>query len=338
MHGMQVQCLQGENEQLKDLKQHLEQKHSKKSKRQSCSECSYRTDRKNDLVKHIKNKNKGALGGSDHQSREKQRHHDNRKNERRSLEDRPSPPKVQRTFSYAIVIEDLLSSPVTQLNQPANPRSPSCFPIARQTSSPKVIPWETSGRLSPDQRLFRPSFSADPETKTPKEVTKIHTKSKVFAFRRNNVCVEGGANNRRQTVSGYHGNSTGRIWSLQSCSLRRVPEIRLKMSKREEKSKGFRTRMSMDGRVTIKCATCSHFCPERACNENALCPQCRPYTRREACSICVTFTQANWKETEARMEAKRQRLQLRLDNIPHTSPTPEPDQPLRIPRFKTNLG
>ncbi|PIK47976.1 hypothetical protein BSL78_15184 [Apostichopus japonicus] len=216
MHGMQVQGLQGENEQPKDLKQHLEQKHSKKSKRQSCSECSYRTDRKNDLVKHIKNKNEGAFGGSDHQSRQKQRHHDNRKNERRSLEDRHSPPKAQRTFSYAPVLEDLFSSPISQLNQPPSPLSPSCFPIARQTSSPK----------------------------TPKEVTKIPTKSKVFAFRRNNVCVEGGAYNRKQTVSGYHGNSTGRRWSIQSCSLRRVPEIRLKMSKREEKSKGFKLQAS----------------------------------------------------------------------------------------------
>ncbi|PIK42850.1 hypothetical protein BSL78_20297 [Apostichopus japonicus] len=149
MQGMQVPGLQGENEQPKDLKQHLEKKHPEKSKRHSCSECSYRTDWKNDLVKHIKNKKQGAFSGSDHLSREKKRHQDSRKDERRSLEDRPCPPKVQRTFSYAPVLKDLFSCPVSQLNQPPNPRSPSCFPIARQNSSQKAIPWETFGRRTP---------------------------------------------------------------------------------------------------------------------------------------------------------------------------------------------
>lgn len=76
---------------------------------------------------------------------------------------------------------------------------------------------------------------------------------------------------------------------------------------------------SKEGRMSMKCASCSVFRPGRAWNDHSLCLMCRLCSRRESCSLCFTFSPENWAEVDTWMVTRREKSQSRLARL---SPTP----------------
>lgn len=85
---------------------------------------------------------------------------------------------------------------------------------------------------------------------------------------------------------------------------------------------------------TARCELCSQFRPGRAWDHHVLCPLCRACKRADPCERCMTFGPEQWQEIDSWLQARRAKLQGRLDAIPDPlAPGPSGPGP-KAPRKK----